>query len=83
MTRQVLERCEDAVERVARAECGAGFYRVRKEVAADIGGVPLDGDKLVDDGFLVGAKLFGDVFEDGLELGIAGLGGECFRPVEG
>ena len=51
-------------------------------VAADVGGLALDGDHFGDDLFVGGGELRRDGGEAGLEFGVSGLGGEGLGPVQ-
>ena len=74
---------QNRVERGAGAEGGVGFCLVREVVAADVGGLALDGEEFGDDGFLVFREGGGEGGEGGLEGEVGVLFGERLGPVEG
>ena len=74
---------EDRVERGARAQGGLRLGVVREVVAADVGGLPLDGEEFGNDLRFVFREGVRQRGEDFLQRGIGILRGERLRPVEG
>src|SRR5688572_13205676 len=74
--RATLERRDDVVERLARAQRERGLRVVGLVVAADVDGLTLHEDELADDRLFGRPELRRDGAEDRLEFGVFVLGGE-------
>jgi|CXWL01.1.fsa_nt_gi hypothetical protein len=61
-----LERRENVIQHLARAEGVGGLDVVWLVIPADVGGLALNRQQLLHDLLLGGGELLGDGFEDGL-----------------